>query len=24
VGEHRGWIKRDGLWGLSPGETIGN
>jgi SH3-like domain-containing protein len=24
VGEHRGWIRRDGLWGLSPGEPIGN
>ena len=24
VGDHRGWLKRDGLWGISPGETIGN
>ena len=24
VGEHRGWIRRDGLWGISAGEAIGN
>ncbi len=24
VGEHRGWLKRDGLWGISPGEAVGN
>ena len=24
VGEHRGWIQREGLWGISPGETVGN
>ena len=24
VGEHRGWLKRDGLWGISSGEAIGN
>lgn len=24
VGDHRGWLKRDGLWGLSPGEAVGN
>lgn len=24
VGDHRGWLKRDGLWGISPGETVGN
>ena len=24
VGEHRGWIAREGLWGISPGETVGN
>jgi len=24
VGDHRGWLRRDGLWGLSPGEKIGN
>ena len=24
VADHRGWLRRDGLWGLSPGEQIGN
>lgn len=24
VGDHRGWLKREGLWGLSPGEAVGN
>jgi len=24
VGDHRGWLKRDGLWGISSGEAIGN
>ena len=24
VGDHRGWLKRDGLWGISPGEAVGN
>jgi SH3-like domain-containing protein len=24
VGEHRGWIRREGLWGISAGEAIGN
>jgi SH3-like domain-containing protein len=24
VGDHRGWIRRDGLWGISAGEAIGN
>ncbi len=24
VGDYRGWLKRDGLWGLSAGEAVGN
>ena len=24
VGDYRGWIKREGLWGMSPGEAVGN
>lgn len=24
VADHRGWLKREGLWGISPGEAVGN
>ncbi len=24
VGDHRGWLRREGLWGISAGEAIGN
>jgi len=24
VGDYHGWLKREGLWGLSPGEAVSN